>query len=167
MKQPVRAFSIGLFAAGIILLVIFLYFDNTQEKTMGQSHQEMIASLEQDGYQVLSEDEYISLSVKNDKPENKKKEETKTGKKDEEQPNEAEAEDKQEKEVKNYTLKIEPGLASSSSISSILEKNEIIDSASEFSKYLEDNDYSKYVQIGTFELTSDMTLKQVAETITK
>lgn len=168
MKQPVRAFSIGLFTAGIILLAIVLFFDKPQDRTSNLSQEEMVESLEEDGLQVLSEEEYISLSVKNE-PENKKEEETKTEKKDEEQPEKADKEEKEKqdkKEVKKYTLKIEPGLASSSSISSILEENGIIDSASEFSQYLEKNDYSQYVQIGTFELTSDMTFNEVAETIT-
>lgn len=164
MKQPVRAFSIGLFTAGIILLAILLFFDEPQKKTNNLSHQEMVDSLEKDGFQVLSEEEYITLSVKNEKPEKKKQDETKTEEK--EQPNETKAEDNQEKMVKKYTLKIEPGLASSSSISATLEKNGIIDDASKFNDYLEDNDYSKYVQIGTFELTSDMTFNEVAETIT-
>ncbi|ASN05227.1 hypothetical protein [Virgibacillus necropolis] len=168
MKQPVRAFSIGLFTAGIILLAIVLYFEKPQSKTTNISQQEMIASLEKDGMQVLSDEEYISLSVKNN-PEEKKEGKTETEEKDKddeqtEQPNEAE--DKQEKEVKTFSLKIEPGLASSSSISSKLEENGIIDSANEFNQYLEENDYSQYVQIGTFDLTSDMTLNEIAETIT-
>ncbi|WP_404453020.1 endolytic transglycosylase MltG [Virgibacillus necropolis] len=165
MKQPVRAFSIGLFAAGIILLGIVLFFDKPQDKTMDSSQQEMIASLEEDGLHVLNEEEYISLSVK-DEPESKKEEKTKTDTKDEAQPDEAEEKkEKQENEVKTFTLKIEPGLASSS-ISTILEENGIIDSASEFNQYLEENDYSQYVQIGTFKLTTDMTVNEVAETIT-
>lgn len=168
MKQPVRAFSIGLFASGIILLAIVLFFDESKEKTKDESHQEKIASLEKDGFRVLTEEKYISLSVNNDKPENEKKDEAKKEKeetKNEEKP--SEEKENPAKEIKTYTLKIEPGLASSSTISSVLEKNQIIDSASKFSKYLEDHDYSKYVQIGTFKLTSDMTFKEVAETITK
>lgn len=163
MKQPVRAFSIGLFTAGIILLAIVLYFNEPQEKTKSQSQQEMIASLEKNGLQVLTEEEYISLSVQ-DELDKKKKGETKKENKKEEKSDAKK--DEPEKKVKTYTLEIEPGLASSSSISSKLEENGIIDSASKFNQYLEDNDYSKYVQIGTFELTSDMTFNEVAETIT-
>lgn len=157
MKQPVRAFSIGLLTAGIILLAIVLYFEEPHEKTKLPSQQEMIASLEKDGLQVLTDKEYISLSVQN-KPKDKKK--------DEEQSTKPETEDSQEKKVKKYTLEIEPGLASSSSISSILEENGIIDNSDDFNQYLEKNDYSQLVQIGTFELTSDMTFNEVAETIT-
>ncbi|ASK63187.1 hypothetical protein CFK37_14045 [Virgibacillus phasianinus] len=175
MKQPVRAFSIGLFAAGIILLAIFLYFDTPQNNTDNISQQEMIKAIEEDGYQVLSEDEYISLSVNNEPPKDQKNE-SKTKDKDKEQEKdqtddtkskqkEQDTKDKEKKEVKKFTLKVEPGLASSS-ISSILEENGVIDNASKFNKYLEENDYSQYVQLGTFELTTDMTFNQIAEAIT-
>ncbi|WP_430785254.1 hypothetical protein VBD025_10670 [Virgibacillus flavescens] len=155
MKQPVRAFSIGLFTAGIIFLAIVLYFEKDQEEST-MSKENMITDLEKNGMQVLTQDEYISLSV-NDESKDKDNEESKEPEK--------EPEKEQESEVKTYTLTIEPGLASSS-ISSILEDNGIIESASEFNDYLEQNDYSQYVQIGEFELTSDMTMNQVAETIT-
>ncbi len=35
-----------------------------------------------------------------------------------------------------------------------------------FIKYLEDNDYSPYIQLGTFEVTSEMSIKELAETVT-
>lgn len=166
MKQPVRSFSIGLFAAAIILLAIVLFFDEQGTKTNSQSQQEMIQSLKKDGLRVLSEEEYISLSVQNE-PENKEKDETeKNTNKEQSGEDKDKDKNKPDKEVKTYKLKIEPGLASSSSISSLLEENGIIDKASKFNKYLEKNDYSQYVQIGTFELTSDMTFNEVAETIT-
>lgn len=165
MKQPVRAFSFGLFTAGVILLVIVLFFDKSQE-TPKLSQKEMIASLEENGMQVLTDEEYISFSVKEDSG---NKDEQKSETQEKEQPKESvdqENKDNQEKEeVKTFTLNVEPGLASSS-ISDILEENGIIDSASKFNQYLEENDYSQYVQLGTFKVTSDMTFNQLAETIT-
>lgn len=153
MKQPVRAFSFGLFTAGILLLAIVLFFEKEQEKAK-ISEQEMISTLEKSGMQVLTQDEYISLSVTSESEDEAKGNDQSD-----------ESEEKPKNEVKTFTLTIEPGLASST-ISSILEQNGIIDSTSEFNQYLEENNYSQYVQIGTFELTSDMTFNQIAETIT-
>ena len=53
-----------------------------------------------------------------------------------------------------------------SRVSQILEDNGIIDSASKFNEYLEDNDYSPYMQIGEFKLKTGMSMKDVAKAIT-
>ncbi|MBR7797020.1 hypothetical protein GT022_13315 [Agaribacter marinus] len=55
----------------------------------------------------------------------------------------------------------------SSEISSLLEENKLIKDASEFSDYLEENDYSQRVQIGKYKLNTDMGPYQIAEAITK
>ncbi|MFZ3580463.1 hypothetical protein [Virgibacillus sp. DJP39] len=157
MKQTLRTFSIGLFTAGIILLAIVLFDEDTSNEKASLSHKDTVEALEKDGYHVLSDKEYISLSVKSEtSSEEKEKQSTKDEKKQEVP---------KKKEPQTFTLKIQPGLASSS-ISSLLEKNGIIKNADAFNKYLEDNDYSQYVQIGTFEVTDQMTFNQLAETIT-
>src|SRR5699024_12857011 len=55
-----------------------------------------------------------------------------------------------------YTLEIKSGMNSSERIK-LLEENDIIVDAMEISTFLEDEDYESDVQIGEFELTSEMT----------
>ncbi|WP_099158512.1 endolytic transglycosylase MltG [Virgibacillus ndiopensis] len=178
MKQPVRLFSIGVFATSIILLV-FYFFEDSKAKSNEMNTDEMITAIEEDGYRVITESEYISLSV-NDKKEIKdNKESTEKQEKDantdqkEDATSEKEKENEKEEEtpaeneaVKKYTLKIESGMASST-ISSRLAENGIIKDANEFTQYLEDEGYSTKIQLGEFELTSSMSSFEIAEELTK
>lgn len=187
MKQLLRYFSVGLFTAGIILLIGLFFFD---EKSIEEySAEELIPIVEDGGYYVLSSEEYITLTVpssnstetaeaKEEPAENAEQEENNT----EENNKEANAEEtsteetnKEETENKvtdeesanestSYTLSIEPGMLTSE-ISSLLEENNIIEDSFEFDQYLNENDYSEYVQLGEFDLTSDMSFYEIAETI--
>ncbi|QKY71637.1 hypothetical protein Len3610_07500 [Lentibacillus sp. CBA3610] len=62
-------------------------------------------------------------------------------------------------------MTVESGVAPSE-ISQTLEENDIIDDADAFTEYLEDEDYSQLVQLGEFELSSDMDHNEIAETLT-
>ncbi len=183
MKQPLRYFSIGLFSAAIVLS-IGLYFSDT-EKVEELAAEELIPYVEQEGFHVLSNEEYITLSFNSDnsekeQPKESEKEtasdsndskekaskEDKKNEKPDSQKEESKKEDKNKKdEVVTYTLKIEAGMVPSS-ISAQLEENNIIEDAFEFDQYLEKNDYSKYVQLGEFKVSSDMNFKEIAEEIT-
>ncbi|TQR18642.1 endolytic transglycosylase MltG [Psychrobacillus soli] len=55
----------------------------------------------------------------------------------------------------------------SSDISSFLEQAGIIQNKQDFEDYLVAQDLSGHIQIGQYELNSTMTMKQIAETITK
>ncbi|MFD1850269.1 hypothetical protein [Oceanobacillus bengalensis] len=189
MKQLLRYFSVGLFAAGIIML-IGLYFTDTRD-VEEYTAKELIPYVENEGYHVIDNEEYISLTLNSNKvteEDNQSKEadstKTESPKEDKEEPakdvkesaneekdtrkeNEEDKEKEKEEEVKvtNYTLTIESGMLTST-ISSILEENKIIDNAREFTNYLDDNDYSLLVQLGDFKLNSDMSFYELAEAIT-
>ncbi len=85
--------------------------------------------------------------------------------KNEEEDEESDEEDETKDEVKKISFRVQEGFVSKD-IADILEDNDIIDDSAEFVEYLEDNDYSPYLQLGTFEVTSDMNYKEIAETIT-
>src|SRR5699024_7378567 len=100
------------------------------------------------------DDENKADKKKKEKDTSKKKDNK--GKKDKK--NKKDKKDKKEKEKKEettYTLIIEENMVPSR-VSQILEDNGIIDSASKFNEYLEDNDYSPYMQIGEFKLKTGM-----------
>jgi len=162
MKQPMRYFSIGLLTASVILLLAFYFFDNLTASTEDLPAEEMIEAIKADGYHVVSEKEYIALSVNdeddnkaNDKKENKDKNEDDTDKKQEE-----------ESDKKTYTINIKSGMLPSE-ISEILAENDIIKDADKFDQYLEKEEYSPYIQLGKHKLNSEMSTKEVAEALTK
>ncbi|RFA36401.1 hypothetical protein CAI16_05110 [Virgibacillus dokdonensis] len=193
MKQPIRLFGIGLLTAGIIMLGVYFITNGSTQTADSLSDKELVALVEDKGYHVLTNSEYVAVSVdeakttaaKNEeqpetkaksteedsknKEENDKPKSDQDSKKDEGQKEEKDKQkkdEKKEKDKKTYTLKIEEGKPSSD-ISEKLEKNGIIDEASKFNDYLEDNDYSKKVQLGEFKVSSDMSLYEIAEAITR
>lgn len=189
MKQPIRFFSIGLLTSAILLSGFYFFFDTSKENIENIPVEEMIAKVEEDGYRVITEDEFISYSLSTEK-ENADKDEKETAGKDKEQKNskkddekskekekKQEDGDKKEKKknkedeedekekVKKVTFTTEEGVVSQD-IADILIENDIIDDRQKFLDYLDDNDYSPYIQLGTFKVTSDMSMKELAETVT-
>ncbi|WP_068671879.1 hypothetical protein [Oceanobacillus sp. Castelsardo] len=180
MKQLVRYFSLGLLTAGIIMLGVVLISDNNKQSEL--SAEELIPILENEGYHVLSNNEYIAMSVnpnenkaKQDSdnetkknPDNKDSKEKNESKDNEKEAKETDKEQakKDEKEDKNksYVLNVKSGMPTSS-ISTILEENGIIDNASEFTKYLEKHEYSLKVKAKKTEVTSDMSYYELAQAL--
>src|SRR5690625_2808801 len=101
MKLPIRFFSIGLFTAGIIYLGFYFFNDNSIESIEDIPVEEMIAKVEEDGYLVISEDEFISFSMYMDniKQEEAQAASTKTDKEKEKQ--ESKEKDTKEKDDKD------------------------------------------------------------------
>ena len=186
MKHHIRAFAIGLFTSSLIILIVFFLVRDSQTAIEDVNAEELIPVLEDQGYTVLSQEEYISYSVNGSESENdsdtnnessdenteQNNEDTENNTEDEEETSEEDSsneedaeEDSEEDSPKEYELTIETGMASSQ-ISDILESEDIIESASDFNTYLEDNDYAINVKPGTFEITSDLSHFEIAEIIT-
>lgn len=179
MKHHIRAFALGLFTSAIIILIVFFLVQDSQTSIEDVNAEEMIPVLEDQGYTVLSQEEYISFSVNGNDSENssesnnessdeesQQNEDTNNNEEEEESSNENQNEDESDENSPiEYELTVETGMASSE-ISDILENEDIIESASDFNDYLEDNDYAINVKPGTFELTSDMSHFDIAEVIT-
>ncbi|MED3737975.1 endolytic transglycosylase MltG [Virgibacillus pantothenticus] len=201
MKQPIRLFGIGLLTAGIIMLGVYFFTNGNIQTADNLSDEELVTLVEDKGYHVLTNSEYIAVSVdevedevedeataaKNeqqpdtkaksaedksdnneDKQENQNadKEDKNKAKQNDDKKQAADKEKNKEDEKKTFTVNIKEGMPSSE-ISDQLEANDIIDDAAKFNAYLEDNDYSQKVQLGKFKVSSDMSLKEIAEAITK
>lgn len=170
MKQPVRSFSIGLFTAGVIMLIGIYFFDMPSNEAEQLSNEDMIPALEGEGYHVLTESEYISLSVNdenNSDTDENSTEEIEDDVSEDQDNTEENQEDESEDDTMDentYTLNIEQGMESTA-ISSLLAENNIIDDADEFSQYLNEEGYGLYIQIGEHELSSDMSFYEIAELI--
>ncbi|NBJ68528.1 MULTISPECIES: endolytic transglycosylase MltG [Clostridia] len=195
MKQPIRLFGIGLLTAGIIMLGVYFFTNGNIQTADNLSDEELVTLVEDKGYHVLTNSEYIAVSVDEDEATAAKKQqqpgtkansaENKSDNNEEKQENQnanredknkakqnddkkqaADKEENKEDEKKTFTVNIKEGMPSSE-ISDQLEANDIIDDAAKFSAYLEDNDYSQKVQLGKFKVSSDMSLQEIAEAITK
>lgn len=184
MKQPIRAFSVGLFTSGIILLIIFLFFGDTNKTKSKLSDEEMTEALEDNGYHVLTDSDYVSLSVGQDEEQEGEKDNDQNepeadsnndedqdknddANEDEDANDDKDDNDKDESGEKNtYSITIEEGMASSD-IGADLEKHDIIDDAAKFNKFLHDEDFDLKVQIGTFDVSDDMDFDEIADAITK
>ena len=171
MKQQIRYFSIGLLTASLIMLIVVSFFDEKNINTNDSSVDEMTEALKNEGYHVLSSDDYISLTV-NDS--NEDKEDTDT-EKDQDAKEDTESKDDKdeqedtqtdEEEVSTYTLTVEPNMLSPT-ISKLLEENKIIDNADDFNRYLETEGHAPYIQLGDHELSSDMSNSEIAKKIAR
>lgn len=181
MKQPIRYFSIGLLTASFISLIVFVFFHQPRSQE-NLSIDDMISEIENEGYHVLTESDYITFSVNKDNngktndddqsKENstqskKEKDEKKKNEKDKEKEKKEEEKDSKEKEeIYTYTLVVEPNMLGPT-ISNLLHDHNIIDDAEEFNRYLEVEGYAPYIQIGEHKLSSDMTYYEIAETIAR
>lgn len=66
---------------------------------------------------------------------------------------------------KKVTFTTKPGIVTED-IAEILYDKKVIDDKRKFEKFLEDNGHSAYIQIGKFEVTTDMTYQEIADVIT-
>jgi len=178
MRGTLRAFSLGLFAAGLIVVITSLFTDNSSSiETIAKEPalDEMIEIMKHEGYRVVTEDEYITLSLaeNNEQEEQKKEEEPEKDSseqkdKDNDKGKEEDSDKNEEEEesIEKYTLHIKDGMPSSE-IGDLLEENNIIDDGSKFNKFLTDEGYDVGVQLGKFKVTSDMNFEDIAKAITK
>ncbi|GGK03385.1 hypothetical protein GCM10007063_26970 [Lentibacillus kapialis] len=175
MKQIIRSFAFGLLTSGIVMLGVFYVADGSQSETENIPEEDMIEMVESKGYHVLTESEYISVSVESDENSdgnnNNGNQQNNSDETDSDKTSDSNSEQKSDSEKTDedssttYTLTVESGEAPSE-ISQTLKENGIIDDADAFTEYLEDEGYSELVQLGEFELSSDMDHKKIAETLT-
>ncbi|AST92556.1 hypothetical protein ACWE42_02165 [Sutcliffiella cohnii] len=176
MNNSIRAFAIGiLFATGVTGCAYA--FEGSKEVVIEEG--QVLSYAEENSLVVLSKEEYDQLLPQLDdlkdettakestEPEEDKsvEEEVTKEEKIEEEEKEEPKEEKKE-EPKTYTLTIREGMLLHEATKE-LENAGIIDNAFSFNQYLEKNDKSKLVQIGTFELTTGLSYREVTAIITK
>ena len=181
MKHYIRAFAIGLFAASVSLLIIYYMSDGKANSAKSMTRDEMSDRLKEQGYRIVTESEYITLKVQKDEAQkaqhaasapNEKDQQKKTDEKANENKANTDKKDKtdkpekEEQQVKTFTLHIASGMATSE-ISEMLEDNGIIKDANAFDKYLEKQNYAKYIQLGKHKVSSDMSQEEMAKALTK
>ncbi|MBM7569662.1 hypothetical protein [Aquibacillus albus] len=174
MKQSVQAFALGILCATALLSIVYYLDKNNTNHSVTLTNQQMIKHLEESGYNVedsppnttnSTEEETQKLESSVDSMETN---ELKTEKEEvEPHENEDDLEEEADKEkVTHHTLVINTGM-SSMTIADELFNIGLIQDTEEFNQFLEENDYSTKIQIGEYQLSTDMTEKQIADTITK
>lgn len=179
MKQPIRYFAIGLLTASLVLLIVMSFFDKPNADAEEQPVDQMIATLQKEGYHVLSSADYITLSIngepkdtEKDKEENADKDKDTKKDKDKDKTDDKDADKEtdqpevEEPEVHKYTLTIEPNMLGPT-ISKLLKENKIIDNEDDFNRYLEKEGYAPYLQLGDHKLSSNMSNFELAEAIAR
>lgn len=163
MKQPIRIFSIGLFTATFILFTLYLFLEEDENKNnVDYSIEELSEIVEEKGYRVITEEDYITLSLLND-PE-QAEEATTNSEEDHENEDDQQTSEDEEKTV-SYQLEVTEGMLPGD-VSELLEDNDIINNASELNDYLEDHGISTRIQLGSFELNNEMSISEIATVLT-
>lgn len=155
MKLILRVFSLGILTATIIFGSIYYIEADAPNQTVIQelSTEEMITKLENQGYFITDEQENSSEASKESLNTDNTQEEI----------NEKETE---EVKPRTYTLTIKSGMTISE-ISEYLIAANIIENRDTFASYLIENNYGTSIQIGQYELHTDMSTEEIAKIITK
>ncbi|MEQ2526188.1 hypothetical protein WMO40_05705 [Bacillaceae bacterium CLA-AA-H227] len=150
-KRSVRAFSMGILFAALLLFISGF----GKEADMSVKNAKKV--LTDEGFVVISKDDYNKLSAAQTKEVPEKIEEQKV---------ETKAPEKEEAKTIYYVLEIKSGM-STGEISTKLKEANVIDNEEKFEQFLIDHGYHTKVQVGTFELNSSMDYEAIAKIITK
>jgi hypothetical protein len=154
MKQVLQGFAVALLLAGACMLVLYFTYDNSATKTTTSaapikkkqlSTEEMKTRLEEDDYYILSSQEYEELQTKTETIENTETESEQSNK---------------------FQLKLESGMTSEE-VARLLEKKNILEDGEAFLTYLNVTKASKALQVGTYDVNSDMSYKEITDLLTK
>ncbi len=182
MRTTLRSFSLGLLTTAIVLGIIYTQSSGSTEKT-DLTIEDASTFLENEGFHVVTKTEWTDLNEQlnsNQQEENNtqqqekqtesngEKQATEDQEQTEEKPEQQQTEEKQQEEKKEaqpVEIEIVSGMTTYD-VADLLIDEKVIKDKMEFITYLEDNDYAKYIQIGTFQLKSGMSLYEIAEVLT-
>lgn len=108
------------------------------------NEEDMIVQLEQQGYKIVTKDEW-QAALSPQEPVNTSNEE--------------------QTSMVTFSIDIAPG-TTTDKISQKLIQADIIEDAEAFESFMKENDYSHYIQIGQATLTSEMSHQEIAKAIT-
>ncbi|MBM7542399.1 hypothetical protein [Amphibacillus cookii] len=152
MKHTLRTFALGLLTATLVIgYQYYLEDDEPEVIEVDMSEQEMIDALETAGYYIADSEPIVQEDIA---PEDDQVEED----------NETDEDTNANDESNHFILTIESGMTISQVADYLIVAN-LIDSRSEFTDYLSEHGYGNNIQVGQFELSRDMTLEEVVETI--
>ncbi|MRG86595.1 hypothetical protein GH754_09655 [Salinibacillus xinjiangensis] len=143
--------------------------DSTSQQAL--TVKEATTFLANEGYHTVEQQEWTKLNetLESQKQQQDKNDQQQSDKGNDENTEKDDKEIAEEKtnseEPKTITIEVTPGMMINE-ISSKLAEEGIIDNETEFEQYLEENDYARLIQIGTFEIQSGMSHNEIAEVLT-
>lgn len=158
-KRTLRAFALGILLAAVIIEASPLLFGEKYSFDVDEA----ISLLEDEGYSVLTKVELEKLQEEEAKVETEERIEEEPLPEKEEKV--AESSRVEENAPTTYSLVIKEGM-NTKDISAILEEEGIIDARAQFDHYLIENGYSTKLQIGKFELNSEMEYEEISKIVT-
>ncbi|WP_208585912.1 endolytic transglycosylase MltG [Gracilibacillus suaedae] len=165
MKQIIRAFSLGLLVAAVIIGVTY-YVEKPEQaqSTSSPTIDDSIKLVEDDGYYVYEE----NLESKVSQLEQEIEELQQNTNNDPEEPTDelGEQTEEAEEEGEETTITIESGMTMPE-IVALLDENELIVDENAFISYLEENELTRYIQIGEFNLHRGMSVEELTNIITR
>ena len=152
MKSTIRSFGIGLFLAGSIMTIQTHFFEeNTQNSIKASKGSVVIKKEELDTLKEEAADAKEQLAKIQTDYQTLKKENTSTS--------------KEKKEVTTYKLVIKKGMGTTE-VSKALKDGGIIKDDGELERYIINKNKAKDIQIGDYQLSSDMSNKDIVKIIT-
>lgn len=153
-KRGLRAFSFGILFAVSVLGAYYYFLEQKDHRPISSENAKK--TLSNEGYVILSADEYKKLKqqTKQQPPQPAKQQQTK-----------AEADQQNATKQTAYQLVVTSGM-SSGEIAKILAEQHIIENENEFARYLTSHNYQTKIQIGTYSLSNTMDYEQIAKKIT-
>ncbi|MEK4486473.1 hypothetical protein MHH81_12905 [Psychrobacillus sp. FSL H8-0484] len=155
-RSAIRFFGIGLFLAGAAFQVQHMLKDKEIASTSAIS-QQSYDEAQQELTQVKQQLAALQLDLQNAQ----KKQATTPVAQKKETPEKSASDG-----TRNMVLIIQSGM-NSNDVGSLLEQSGVIQNKLDLEDYLQAQDLSSRLQIGEYELHSSMTIKQIAEIITK
>jgi len=169
MKHFLRVYALGLLTATLVFTIYYLFFNEPEIQFVEEelSEAEMITTLEAFGYYIYEDDPLESIDeeeIESTQPEQDEVNDEIPEVNDENEI--VDSVDENELSNDSFILTIEEGMTITE-VADILILEEIIEDRDELANYLIENDYGTNIQIGEFELTKDMSLAEVVETIAR
>lgn len=160
-KSSLRSFGIGiLFSVGILGTAYITINDVPKNESI--SVEDAKKMLKKENYMIYSEEEFEAVKEEIHTKVEKEKSEATEQKKNEQNT----VDTSKQKTIITYHLEVTNGMTSNDIVDRLLNAG-IINDSEKMKNYLDEHDYSTKIQLGVFILTSDMSLEQIAKTITK
>ena len=186
MKTIIQSFAAGILVATIILSIVYFIENNKDDEKINITEENAKSFLEEQGFYVILSSDYNQLVNENkslkdelinleekytqsnensvESEEVEIKEEQDIEENDEEE--NVEEDDKTNIEVEEFTLTITRGMTSID-ISKILLENYFVKDEVEFNQFLENNGFSRKIQLGQFIINPNMSYLEIANVITR
>ena len=152
MNRQLAGIATGIFLATSIMTIYSLFTDHTVDNKNSLSSEEAQKILVEDGYHILSKDEWVNYQTDLQALNKLKTEKQQTN--------------KEETGSASVSLLIKPGM-SSDEIISLLKEKDVIKDTKNFSTYLDERDLTKKIQTGTYTVYKNMDYAASAAVLTK